>query len=187
MIQIRKLPFVLATAATALLLSPHSTTHAAGNIACDADNGGLTLPSGFCALVVANDLGQARHATVAPNGDLYVALLDGGVVGLHDSKGNGHFDVIEKFGEGSSTGIALHNGYLWVAKVNSIERYKMTPGQLKPAGPPEVVASGLEGRREHGDKGIAFDGKGSFYINVGAPSNACQVRNRQKGSPGQDP
>ena len=160
---------------------------AAGPVACDPDNGGLTLPAGFCALVVANNLGEARHAVVAPNGDLYVALLNGGVVALHDADGDGRFEVTEKFGQDSATGIALHGGYLYVAKMNSVERYKMVAGQLKPPGPPEVVVSGLPGVRQHGDKGIAFDGKGSLYVNVGAPSNACQARDRSRQSPGQDP
>jgi glucose/arabinose dehydrogenase len=40
---------------------------------------------------------------------------------------------------------------------------------------------------EHHDKGLAFDGKGAVYINVGPPSNACQAADRKKGSPGQDP
>jgi glucose/arabinose dehydrogenase len=187
MIDAKKLTLVLVAATATLLVAPHSATQAASPIACDPDNGGLTLPSGFCALVVANNLGEARHATVAANGDLYVALLNGGVAALHDSKGDGRFDVVEKFGTGSATGIELRERYLWVAHPNSVERYKMTPGQLKPTAAPEVVASGLEGQQEHGDKGIAFDGKGSFYVNVGAPSNACQVRNRARESPGQDP
>ena len=169
------------------MLLSQSALHAAGPIACDSDNGGLTLPPGFCALVVANNVGQGRHATVAANGDLYVALMDGGVAALRDANGDGRFEIVEKFGEGSATGIELRDGYLWVAKVNSVERYKMTPGQLKPSGAPEVVVSGLEGGRQHGDKGIAFDGKGSLYVNVGAPSNACQVRDRSRQSPGQDP
>ena len=46
--------------------------------ACDPDNGGITLPNGFCAMVVADDLGAARHLTVAPNGDLYVAIRNQG-------------------------------------------------------------------------------------------------------------
>jgi len=77
----------------------------------------------------------------------------------------------------------LRNGYLYVAKVNSVERYKMTPGQLKPSGAAEVVVSGLQGEREHGDKGIAFDGKGSLYVNVGAPSNACQAKDGKRRCP----
>jgi len=160
--------------------------------ACDPDNGGITLPAGFCALVAADGLGPARHIAVAPNGDVYVALQSGpqgggGVVALRSTKGDGHFDMKETFGEGSSTGIGLRNGYLYVAKVNSVERYKMTPGELKPSGPPEIVVSGLQGERQHGDKGLTFDGKGSLYVNVGAPSNACQTKDRQAKSPGQDP
>ena len=42
---------------------------------CDADNGGIKLPPGFCAEVVADGIGEARHIAVAPNGDIYVALL----------------------------------------------------------------------------------------------------------------
>ena len=41
---------------------------------CDPDNGGITLPAGFCALVAVDGLGPARHIAVAPNGDVYVAL-----------------------------------------------------------------------------------------------------------------
>jgi glucose/arabinose dehydrogenase len=162
--------------------------HAANLPACDPDNGGLKLPPGFCALVVANDLGAARHMAVAPDGDLYVALQGmGGVAALHDSKGDGHFDVKEIIGDGSSTGVALHDGYLYVAKTSSVVRYKMTPGQLKPTGEPEVVVSDLTAGRAHADKGIAFDGKGSLYVNIGAPSNACQMPDRQKMVKGEDP
>jgi glucose/arabinose dehydrogenase len=160
-----------------------------GKITCDPGNGGIMLPAGFCAVVAADNLGTARHLTVAANGDTYVALQakPGGVVALRDANGDGKFETKESFGQDSITGIALHNGYLYVAKLNSIERFKMTPGQLKPAGAPEIVVSGLEGERQHGDKGIAFDGKGSLYVNVGAPSNACQVQDRRPKVSGQDP
>ena len=150
------------------------------------------MPAGFCALVAADNLGTARHAVVAPNGDVYVALQGrrengGGVVALRSSKNDGRLDIKESFGDGSVTGIAFYHGYLYLAKVEEVDRYKMTPGQLKPTGPMEVVVSGLPPEREHHDKGIAFDGKGSFYINIGSPSNACQSRDRQKGVPGMDP
>ncbi len=167
-------------------------SHAATAPACDSDNGGITLPPGFCALVAADGLGTARHLVVAPNGDVYVALQSGegtpgGVVALRDANGDGRFEIQEKFGDGSVTGIALRNGYLYIAKPQSVERYKMTPGQLKPSGAAEIVLSGLPSEQEHRDKGLAFDGMGSFYINVGSPSNACQSRDRQKDVPGMDP
>jgi glucose/arabinose dehydrogenase len=164
---------------------------------CDPDNGGLKLPAGFCALVVADGLGPARHMAVAPNGDLYVALMTGGgrgqpqtgggAVALRDANGDGRFEVKEPFGGGSTTGIALRNGYVYLAHPTSIERMRMTPGQLKPGDATEKIVTGLPSDRQHEDKGIAFDGNGSLYINVGAPSNACQNPDRRPGVKGQDP
>jgi glucose/arabinose dehydrogenase len=158
---------------------------------CDPNNGGITLPPGFCAILAVDGLGTARHLVVAPNGDVYVALQDdgekGGVYALRDTHGDGKFDVKEHFSEGSTTGIALRNGYLYIAGWNTVRRYKMTPSQLKPTGPPEVVVTGLPGVEQHGDKGLAFDGKGSLYLNVGAPSNACQTPDRRPKIPGTDP
>jgi glucose/arabinose dehydrogenase len=160
--------------------------------ACDADNGGLKLPQGFCAAIVAKDLGRARHLAVAPNGDVFVSLQGGrggggGVVALRDADGDGKYETKEAFGSGSTTGVALRNGYVYWATTNSIVRQKLPAGQLKPTGEPEVIADGLTDRRQHADKGIAFDGKGGVYVNIGAPSNACQNPDRQPKVPGQDP
>ncbi len=160
---------------------------AASSPACDKDNGGITLPPGFCALVVADNLGAARHAVVAPNGDLFVALQDGGIVSLHDSTGNGRFNVQHHFGDASVTGIGFHDGYLYFATPVSVERYKWSPGQLTPTGPPQMVVTGLPVQHEHEDKGLTFDNSGHLYINIGAPSNACQSRDRMPGVPGMNP
>ena len=174
------------------------TVNGQSKIACDADNGGIKLPQGFCALVVADDVGVARHMAVAPNGDLYVATqtrgarggpqTGGGVVALRDTNGDGKFDTRETIGSGSTTGVGLRNGYLYLAQPKTIERFKMTNGQLKPTGEAEVVVKDLPpDSPQHNDKGLTFDGKGSLYINVGAPSNACQQPDRQPGVKGQDP
>jgi hypothetical protein len=37
---------------------------------CAGDNGGLTLPEGFCATIFADGLGQARHLVVAADGTI---------------------------------------------------------------------------------------------------------------------
>lgn len=159
--------------------------------ACEPDNGGITLPDGFCALVVADKLGAARHLEVAPNGDLFVAIrnqpkLPGGIVALRDTNGDGRADVQERFGDDGGTGIKLHNGYLYFARDTAVVRYRLKPGALRPEGPPEVIAT-LREQRGHPAKGLAFDGKGGLYVNVGAPSNACQSADRKPGVPGQDP
>jgi len=167
-------------------------------VTCDPDNGGLTLPGGFCALVVANDVGIARHIAVAANGDLYVATQSrggrgtpetgGGVVGLRDADGDGKFEMREQISTGSTTGVGLRNGYLYLAHPKTIERLKMTAGQLKPTGAAEIIVAGLPpDTAQHQDKGLTFDGRGSLYINVGAPSNACQSPDRRPGAKGADP
>jgi hypothetical protein len=45
---------------TALLAKPGTDSPK-----CDADNGGLTLPTGFCAVVVARDLGRPAYGRQA--------------------------------------------------------------------------------------------------------------------------
>ena len=168
------------------------TTRAAAPPACDPDNGGITVPDGFCAVVAAEGLGPARHLVAAQNGDVYVAIQQNrsdvtGIYALRDTDGDGKFDQKAVFGSAGGTGIGLRNGYLYLATTTSVLRWKMTPGQLKPSGEAETVVSELPQRGQHADKGIAFDGKGGLYVNVGAPSNACQQPDRRKGVPGQDP
>ena len=133
-------------------------------------------------------MGTARHIAIAPNGDAYVAVQGkGGVVALRDKDGDGKFETREQIGEGSSTGVALRNGYLYVATTTGVLRYKMTPGELKPTGAAEAIVVDLPAGRAHQDKGIAFDGKGSLYVNIGAPSNACQNPDRKEKVAGAGP
>src|SRR5882762_3254643 len=77
--------------------------------ACDTNNGGLTLPAGFCAGVIADNLGTARNLVIAPNGDIFMSFRQGLIVqgqppppgylmGLRDTNGDGKMDVQEKFG-----------------------------------------------------------------------------------------
>ena len=158
---------------------------------CDPDNGGIDLPDGFCAMVVADNLGAARHIEVAPNGDLYVAIRNlgnapGGIIALRDANGDGRADVQERFGKDGGTSIQLHNGYLYFGRDTAIVRYRMKPGALVPQGPPEVIAT-LPDQRSHRAKGFAFDGRGAMYVNIGAPSNACQSEDRVAEVPGLDP
>jgi glucose/arabinose dehydrogenase len=165
---------------------------AAGPPACAPDNGGITLPAGFCAAVVADNIGHARHLVVAPNGDVFAATQGGrggggGVVALHDADGDGTLETREQFGSGSATGIGLRNGYIYYATPTQIIRYKLPAGQIKPTGEAEIVATDLPERRQHADKGLAFDGRGGVYVNFGSPSNACQQPDRQPNVAGQDP
>src|SRR5262249_38718635 len=102
--------------------------------ACDPDNAGLTLPPGFCALVVADSVGRARHMVALPNGDLAVALegQQGGVLILRDADGDGKAELRRKFGPGGGTGIAAFGGFLFFGVRNAVVRWSWPDGTLEP-------------------------------------------------------
>lgn len=155
------------------------------------NNGSITLPDGFHAVVVADSLGNARHIAVDNDGDIYIALRraedDRGVVVLRDTDGDGKADQKEFFGNYTGTGIALYNGYLYFAPDTAVIRYPMQGVDLVPTSEPEMVVAGFLSQNQHAAKSITFDNQGNLYVNVGAPSNACQEQTRTPGSPGQDP
>ena len=158
---------------------------------CDPDNGSLILPDGFCAKVVADNLGYVRHITVDKDGDLYAALRNlrfnlGGIVALRDTTGNGRMDRIKEFGEAPGMAIDIYRDWLYFGAEDAIFRYRL--GQaLVPPGPAETVIEGFPSQDEHSGKTFAFDEQGRIYVNVGAPSNACQKQVREAGVAGQDP
>ncbi|MEM8798466.1 MAG: PQQ-dependent sugar dehydrogenase [Pseudomonadota bacterium] len=151
----------------------------------------ISLRPGFQAQVFAEGVGSARHIVVNENGDVYVALRrqtnGSGIVALRDTTGDGEADVIKYFGDLRGTGIDIFDGYLYFGADDRVVRFKLTPGELVPKSKAEVIVGGFPRQRQHAAKSIAFDGKGGLYVNVGAPSNACQEKARTRRSPGLAP
>lgn len=167
----------------ALLLLPFSV------LASDSTkNSNLILPKGFSSSIFHDNLGRARHLTVAPNGDVFVKLerlKDGkGIFRLIDENKDGKADKAEGFGNYTGTGIAIKNGYLYASSDAAIYRYKMNGAGL---GEQELIAQGLMDKRQHASKSLTLDNQGNIYVNIGAPSNACQEKDRARGSKGMMP
>lgn len=150
----------------------------------------ITLPAGFKAETVVQTLGNNRHLAVNSNGDVYVKLSrlkDGKGILVLRKKG-GTFEVINSFGNYTGTGIAIKNGYLYASSDNEVFRYKFNANnEIADPNNPEKIITGLVSKGQHASKSIALDNTGNIYVNIGAPSNACQVKDRSSGSPGQDP
>jgi glucose/arabinose dehydrogenase len=161
------------------------------NLTPDEGNGGITLPGGFSALVVADNVGRGRHIVVNANGDIYVSLEqknnNGGIAALRDNDSDGKADVIEYFGDYTGTGIGINKGHLYFGSDFEVLRYRLNENELLPVLQPEFIATGFVRERQHGAKTLAFDNAGNMYVNVGAPSNACQDPDRTAGVPGVDP
>jgi len=170
--------------------------------ATSAAGDSVTVPEGFRATVFADTLGQARHITTRPNGDVYIntwrSPYDSGrrvppggfLVALRDTNRDGKADQIRRFGAESGsggTGIAFFKDALYAEAGPNILRYRLDPDELVPATAPDTIVSGLPIDAGHPMHPFTIDTEGNLFVNSGSRTNSCQVKDRQPGSPGESP
>lgn len=176
---------ILRSLPAAALLALVSAPLAAQKPACDPGNGGLVLPAGFCAVLVAENLGPVRHLAVAPNGDIFAAKRGGkgGIVVLRDTNGDGKAEVIANFFEGpGGSGIALASDGVYYAESDKVLRFPWSPGGLAPEGAPETIATGLP-TGGHGEKGIVLGPNNALFVSFGSLTNSCQPADKDRTGP----
>ncbi|HTM23562.1 MAG TPA: PQQ-dependent sugar dehydrogenase [Vicinamibacterales bacterium] len=163
----------------------------------DPDDGGILLPPGFRALVVADNLvvgrkvgntsERLRGIAVAPNGDIYAKGKSGGIFALRDTDGDGRADAIKEFGPGDGgTHIAFHDGWLYHSSRTAVYRYRYTAGELVPTSELQTVVSHLPAEQDHDAKAFAFDDQGRMLVEIGSPYNVYSTPDRQFGAKGMD-
>ena len=158
-----------------------------------AQDSGVKLPPGFCATLFADNVPRARHMTVAPNGDVFVATQAGGrgralgIVALRDTNHDGKADVRNAWGEFSSSEVRLFDGYLYAEDGSGVVRYRLAAGSMGPSSGPDTIVMDMPTGGNHPLKTFAIDDHGTMYMNVGTRTNVCQSNDRQKGVPGEDP
>jgi glucose/arabinose dehydrogenase len=186
--------------ALALLLSLTAcdeSTSPQDRVVCDPSNGGITLPEGFCAAVVADLLtgtepARARHMAVTTTGDVFVAINSPnntqpafGIIGLRDTDGDGDADAQQQFSANlGGSGIAWRQGVLYFGANDRVLRFPLPAGELQPSVASEVIVSGLPSTGDHISKTIVVPDAQTMYVNIGSASNSCQQNNRQAGSAG---
>ena len=175
-----------------LLMSCSDNTSVFEVPSTDPDNGGLILPQGFGALVVADSVGPARHLAVYTNGDIYIKLRidtgDKGNMALRDVDGDGKADIFKRFGDYPNDGrfateMKIHNEYLYYSSELVVYRQKLDPNNLIPKGKPEVIMVDEYPIRWHNAKSLAYDNKGGMYVTFSAPTNACEDLRLTAGDP----
>src|SRR5882762_4075612 len=144
--------------------STQTASQSASKAACASDNGGITLPSGFCATVFADTIGHARHIVVSSNGDVYVNTWSGPyyqgpthpggfLVALRDTNNDGIADIVKRFGpdtrqrNGGGTGIGIYQGSLYAEEGDTISkrivRYAISADSMTPPSASQTIVSGL--------------------------------------------
>ncbi len=146
-------------------------------------NAGLTMPSGFGAVIIADNIGSARHLTVTSQGDIYVHLArlknGKGIVVLHEKEGKA--EIKSGFGNYGGTGIYIKKGYLYASSNSEVFRYKLNDkDEVIDPQKPERIVTGLINKRMHEPKAIMLDNDDNIYVNIGAFSNICSDYDRDK-------
>lgn len=160
--------------------------------------GGLRLPDGFEATIIADSIGPARHIAVNDNGDIYVKLRrshdEGSIAALRDTSGDGRADVVERFWTAEEpgnyhTGMRIRNGYLYFSSNLRVFRMKLVPGELIPDPAIDTLLTDdhEHGLHQHQQKPLAFDDGDRMYVPFGTPTDVCQSPDRVPAVAGQEP
>jgi glucose/arabinose dehydrogenase len=151
----------------------------AGNVkVIDPPQGALPkVPDGFAVQVFASGFKQPRTLRIAPNGDIFLSESGAGRVLVFRADAGGAPAKPEVFAENLERpyGIAFvpptDPQYVYVAAANQVVRYPYRGGEVKAAGPAEVVIGDIPTKRHWTrDLAVSQDGK-RLFVAVGSGSN----------------
>jgi glucose/arabinose dehydrogenase len=137
----------------------------------------LATPAGMRVQVYSADVPLARVMLFTPDGDLIVSRTRAGIVSLlerdrnADGIADGHRVLFENL-EGPH-GLALHDGWLYVAERTSISRVRFDSASGMPTGSFERILAGLTTDGFHQTKSIGIGPDGWLYLAHGSSCNAC--------------
>lgn len=137
----------------------------------------IELPEGFHIEIYAEGVENARQLALGAEGTVFAGSRQGGRVhAISDVDGDQVADEVRIVDSRlyMPSGIAFHEGALYVAAVSRILRYDHIEARLDFPPPPEVITDRLPNERHHGWKYLRFGPDGWLYFNVGAPCNVCE-------------
>ena len=137
---------------------------------------GLSLPPGFHATVVTENLGNmTRHMAFRDASRLYISTEqqkedapNAGIIALH-LDAHHHVDRIEHFSNiDNGTTIAVYKGALYAASAHTLYRIPLSGKVVVPTAQPDTVVVDVPSR-----SALAFDDAGALYLAVGGSANIC--------------
>ncbi len=136
----------------------------------------LELPEGYTIDVFADGVENARQLARGDQGTIFVGSRRAGKVhAVVDSDGDFRADRIVVIAEGLKmpSGLAFHDGNLYVAAVSDILRFDDIEANLDNPPEPVLVTDRFPEDEHHGWKHIEFGPDGKLYVPIGAPCNIC--------------
>jgi glucose/arabinose dehydrogenase len=137
----------------------------------------VQLPEGFFINTYAGGIDGPRMLLFTPSGDLLVSTPRQGKVLLlgRDANGDGYADGERVLLEGlyQPHGLALHDGWLYVAETTAVRRARFDAGRGTLGGGLEPLVSGLPDGGNHWTRTIGIGPDGKLYVSVGSSCNVC--------------
>jgi glucose/arabinose dehydrogenase len=172
------------------LPKPYATSSADNNpkVAPAPAGAELSVPAGFEVKAFAEGgFSNPRWLVEGQNGDLFLSdNMANSITLLRDANKDGVIDnATERFefatGLNQPFGMAIQNGYFYIANTNAVLRFKYQPGQTKLEGEGEkIIDLPGEGYRQHWTRNLIFskDGK-KLYVSVGSETNIGEEEPRR--------
>ena len=139
----------------------------------------IRLPPGFAISVYADQVPDARQLALGRDGTVFAGSMEaGGVYAVVDLDGDHRGEHVTAIASDLRlpSGVAYHDGSLYVAAVSRILRYDAIESRLDDPPRPVIVTDALPTEWHHGWKFLAVGPDGWLYVPVGAPCNVCDER-----------
>jgi glucose/arabinose dehydrogenase len=137
----------------------------------------LRAPPGLRVQVYSDEVPLARVMVFTESGDLLVSRTRAGVLSIlaRDADGDGASDGHRVLLEGldGPHGLALHDGWLYVAERTQVRRARFDATRGALAGALEPVLTGLTTDGFHKTKTLGFGPDGWLYLSQGSTCNVC--------------
>lgn len=160
-------------AAVALLAAAVSCKRSGPSAAAGCDTS-IQVPDGFCATLVTDAVGRARHIAVRKNGDVFVASVgsrrdSGGIAVVRGG-------TVSRFWTTPVHGLVLaSDSTLYASTAHEILRFRFRGDSIAPRRAVDTVVAGLPGDAIP-EKTIILDGAGNLIVGIPAASATCDQR-----------
>ena len=143
---------------------------------CAGQDPEFRLPDGFSIEVLVDGLANARAMALGGQGTLVVSTRRAGkLYAVRDAFGDSPEVVTFAENMRFPTGVAMHDGDLYVADLHTVVRYPDFEARLPEPGDPEIIDASLPFENKlHAWKHIAVGPDGKLYVALGAPCNICE-------------